>query len=204
MGKDRTSNILYGLGVVGGIMALLGGAYILISGIVWHGTELVPIDRVLLAVGAVLASFAFLGLYRDTGSYLAIIPFLCSNLYQIIGMQLQPYLHQGYFTPAYLIIWSFILLSFGVGGYVVYMTREDIGMVALIAGILSIIWAFLRIGVAYMIIVGESMETTDIALFYFQLRAIGDTIVNVFVLAYFYLAMRAGQVTMSKASSTEV
>ncbi|MFX1606129.1 MAG: hypothetical protein ACFFDD_09490 [Promethearchaeota archaeon] len=194
MGKDRTSNILYGVGIVGGIMGLLGGAYILIGGIVWHGTELVPFDRVLLAVGGVLGSIAYLGLYRDTGSYIPIIPFLFSNLYQIIGLLLlQPYIHLGYFTPAYLVLWSFTLLSFGCAGYSFYMTRDEIGMVALIAGILFIIWAFLRIGVAYVI-----AETED--LFFYQLRAVGDTILTIASLAYFTLALRTGQVTWSEAS----
>ncbi|MFW9787414.1 MAG: hypothetical protein ACFFE2_08410 [Candidatus Thorarchaeota archaeon] len=185
MGKDRTSNILYGLGIIGGIMFLIGGAYILISGFVWAGTELLPIDRVLMASGSIIASFAYLGIYRDTESYIPIIPFLFFNLYQIIGMLLQPYLHLGYFTPAYLVNWSIMLIAFGFAGYSFYMTREKVGVVALIAGILFIIWAFLRIGVGYGVAVTED-------LFFYQLRSVAETILGIVKLVYFILAIRTG------------
>ncbi|MFW9804472.1 MAG: hypothetical protein ACFFFC_17575 [Candidatus Thorarchaeota archaeon] len=168
---------------MGSAITLIGGAYTLISGIERAGAEISPSVRVFMALGLILTSIGFLGIYRETGSYMPIIPFIFFNLYQIIGALVSPFLHLGYFTPAYLVTWSIICIAYGFAGCSFYMTRGWIGGIAIIASILAVIWAFSRIVVAYGTVV------TDDLLFH-HLRTIGESIVITSVLIYFIIAMR--------------
>ncbi|MFW9889368.1 MAG: hypothetical protein ACFFER_14365 [Candidatus Thorarchaeota archaeon] len=171
------------MGAIGSAITLTGGAYTLISGINWAEAEIFPITRVFLALGLILTSFGFLGIFRETGSYIPIIPFIFFNLYQIIGTLLSPFLHLGYFTPAYLVTWSIMFIAYGFAGYSFQMTHDRIGGIATTAAILTVIWAFLRIAAAY-----ETVVTDD--LLFHHLRAIGESIVMASVLIYFIIAMR--------------
>ncbi|MFW9849409.1 MAG: hypothetical protein ACFFF4_09720 [Candidatus Thorarchaeota archaeon] len=183
MGKDSKSNALYLLGAIGSVMSAIAGIYLILSGEVFAGTANITIDRILLALGSVLFSIGLLGFYRDYKTYVPIIPFLAFNLYQIIGIMLQPYLHLGYFTPAHLVTWSIMFVAFAFTGYTFYLTREKIGGFAIIAAVINVIYAIVRIPITFMVVDTE-------LLFYYQVRSAVESFIFIVVMIMFILAIR--------------
>ncbi|MFW9864360.1 MAG: hypothetical protein ACFFEX_18065 [Candidatus Thorarchaeota archaeon] len=140
MGKDSTNNVLYLLGAIGSIMGLASGIYYIAFG------TLVPggIDRLLLGGGFILIGISLLGIYRTSGSYIAIIAMLWSILYQIIGTIIFGILGYNIFNWILPSIYLFLI------GYIFYLTRDKIGIYATISGISFIIWSFANTVLKYL------------------------------------------------------
>lgn len=193
MGKDTTSNVLYALGAIGSILLVIVAAYSLST----HFFVLPDYTFMLSWVNVlalILVGLAFLGIYRDIESFIPIltiifflIPAIISalGLLNILGPLIltlpDPVTAELALIWATWIIW---IIAFLLAGYSVWMTREQIGGFATIAGIIFMIWGFIRFALRFLDYgLGPSI--------YDQLWFVGTIIIYLIACVYFILAIRS-------------
>ena len=193
MGKDSTSNVLYILGALGSILLVIIAAYYL-STHFFTLPDYTFITGWVNVLAVILVAFAFLGIYRDFGSIVPIIAmifFLISQIIPTLALLniLGPFILTlpDPVTAELALIWaSYIIwiIAFLLAGFSVYMSRGEVGGVATIAGIIFMIWGFIRFVLRYLDLgLGPSI--------YDQLWFAGVIIIYIIAFVYFLLAMRS-------------
>jgi hypothetical protein len=182
MGKDSANNILFLLGAISNIIVIGIAAYFLAT----H--YLVLPDYILIAnwinvLAIFLLALAVFAIYRETENYIPLIAMILTFITAIIGsLQLLGILVGGIeLTWA---IWIFSLITTLLIGFVFWMTREQIGSFAALTGIITMIWAIIRL----------ILRVLDYGLgpsIYDQLWFVGTIVISLFAAIYFILAYRS-------------
>ncbi len=191
MGKDTLNNVLFALGAIGClILSILFfyNVYLLIYAL----PPVLILDwvAVLALVFLVLAIF---GLYRETGNFLPLIAAILLLVLQIlVALILLDILFPLLLTVLdfatanlYLswLFWIFYLIIYVVLGYTIWLTRDDIGLIAMITGILFMIWGFVNLIIQFM---NYGLPPS----IWIQAWSMGVAIVYLFGFLYFVIALR--------------
>lgn len=192
MGKDSTSNVLYALGAIACLVLALIFAYNLAG----EFLALPPVDLLNwgIILGIMLLAIALIGIYRDTGSKIPFIPLILLLILQILAILIQldllfpvllAFLDMG--TAIMLVTWLFrifYLFAYLLIGYSIWMTRDKVGIMATLAGIIFMIWGFLHVILQYLADGGA-------VLIWLELWMAGITIVYLLGFIYFIMAIRS-------------
>ncbi|MFX1263424.1 MAG: hypothetical protein ACFFAZ_15190 [Promethearchaeota archaeon] len=182
MGKDSTSDILYILGLIGCIMVLVNTVIELQE---WTlAASFVAADllnRFLMGGGFVLVGVGFIGIYRDSGSYVPLLVTVMWPLGQVVSILASSLTSD----PNYVYL-GMLLIVFLLMGYSVYLFREPIGSFATLASIVFIGWAFGQLIIRFL-------DPTGTDLFNLQIYWSGQGIIFFIALVYFILAIRSGK-----------
>ncbi len=158
MGKDSTNNILFVLAALGSLLVVIVFAFN------WYSLLFALPPNALIDWITVLAlifvAIGIIALYRETGSMIPLIAVILLFILQIIVILLQ----LGILFPLLLTIldpstanlyltwmfWIFYLVIFLAIGYSIWMTRDEIGIIATLTGIIFMIWGVLYLLVGFL------------------------------------------------------
>ncbi|MFX1317831.1 MAG: hypothetical protein ACFE9D_10015 [Promethearchaeota archaeon] len=191
MGKDSTNNVLFALGAIGSLLVVIVFAFNLYS--LLFAVPSVPILEWVTILALILVAIAIIGISRETGRKIPLIAVILLLILQLLVILLEfnilfPLLLT--FLDAatanlYLswIFWIFYLIIFLVIGFSIWITRDEIGIIATITGIIFMIWSVL-----YLIIGFLGYESP--LPIWTQLRFAGLIIVYLLAFIYFVQALR--------------
>ena len=191
MGKDSTNNILFGLGAIGALILVMINAYMLYALLL----SLSPSDILgyVVVLGSLLVVIGIIALYRETGIKLLLIAVILYLVLQIlaimnlIGILFGILLTFLDYNTANLmlnwIFWIFYMIIYVIVGYAIWTTRDEIGIIATLTGIIFMIWGVLNLVVQF-IGYGISPSIWD------QIWLTGLVIAWLFALIYFIMALR--------------
>jgi hypothetical protein len=191
MGKDSLNNVLFALGVIGClILAILFSynIYLLLYALPY----LLILDWVAV-LALVLVALALIALYRETGSFLPLIAMILLLILQLlVTLLLLDILFPLLLTVwdmatanLYLswLFWIFYLVIYLLIGYSFWLTRDDIGIIATLAGIIFMIWGILNL-VLQFLTYGALPSILN------QIWSVGVALVYFFGFLYFIMALR--------------
>ncbi|MFX0168989.1 MAG: hypothetical protein ACFE89_06450 [Candidatus Hodarchaeota archaeon] len=191
MGKDSTTNILFGIGTIGALILLIANAFVLYS--LLFALPSVAIMGWIVVLGSILVILGLTGLYRQTENKSLLIAIILYLILQILIILIQfdilfPLLVpiMGFDTANRMlnwIFWIFYLLIYLIFGYNAWTTRDDIGIIASITGILLMAWSVLNL-------VFQFIEYGVPPSIWSQIWAAGLVIVWLFIFIYFIKAFR--------------
>lgn len=191
MGKDSTNNVLFALGAIGSLLVVIVFAFNLYS--LLFAVPSVPILEWVTILALILVAIAIIGISRETGRKIPLIAVILLLILQLLVILLEfnilfPLLLT--FLDAatanlYLswIFWIFYLIIFLVIGFSIWITRDEIGIIATITGIIFMIWSVL-----YLIIGFLGYESP--LPIWTQLRFAGLIVVYLLAFIYFVQALR--------------
>jgi hypothetical protein len=192
MGNDSTSNALYAIGAIGSLILTIIFAYTL--AVVLLVLPSVAILEWVLILAVIFVAFSMLAIYRDVGSKIPLVPLIVLLILEIlITLELLGLLFPMLLTfldaatATLLVTWLFWLLyliAYVLMGYSIWMTRDQVGGIASISGILFMIWGFANLLLRY-ISLGLPPSIWD------QIWIAGVTIVYLFAFIYFIKAIRS-------------
>ena len=191
MGKDTTNNVLFALGAIGSLLIVIVFAINLYSLLV--APLSVPFIDWITILALILVAIAIIGIYRETGRKIPLIAVILLLILQLLVILLQlnilfPLLLtflDAATADLYLtwIFWIFYLIIYLVIGVSIWITRDEIGFIATITGIIFMIWSVLYL------IFGFLGYGSPLSL-WTQLRFAGLIIVYLLAFIYFIQALR--------------
>ncbi len=192
MGKDSLNNGLFALGAIGSLLVVLVFAFNLYS-FLFALPPVTLIDWITI-LALILVAIAIIAFYRETGKAVPLIAVILLLVLQILVILLQlnilfpllltildPSTANLYLTWIFRI---FYLIIFLVIGYSIWITRDEIGVIATLSGIIFMIWGVLYLILGFLADVLPSSIWT-------QLRMAGLIIVYLFAFIYFIKALRS-------------
>ncbi|MFX1300026.1 MAG: hypothetical protein ACFFAL_00775 [Promethearchaeota archaeon] len=192
MGNDSTSNALYAIGAIGSLIIAITFAYTL--AIILISLPYVAIFEWVLILAVIFVAISMIAIYRDVGSKIPLVPLIVLIVLEILATLmifglLFPILTTflDYATADLLINWLFwilYLIAYVLMGYSIWMTRDQIGVMASISGVLFMIWGVVNLVLNYMTF-GFPPSLLD------QIWLAGITIVYLVAFIYFIKAIRS-------------
>lgn len=182
MGKDSTNNILFLLGAIGSILVVGIASYYLAT---HYG---VPSDFAyytewINVFANILAALAIFAIYRETENYIPLIAAILAFVQVITAILLILGILVGGLELTWM-IWIIALITTLLIGFSFWITRDEIGSFAAIAGIIFMIWAFVRLVIRYL---DYGLGPT----IYDQLWFAGTIVTALVAAIYFILAYRS-------------
>jgi hypothetical protein len=191
MGKDSINNVLFALGAIGCLILVILFGYNLYS--LLFAAPFLPILDWVAVLALVFVALAIVALYRETGSFIPLIAMILLLVLQIlVALLLLDILFPLLLTVLdfatanlYLswLFWIFYLIIYLILGYSIWMTRDEIGITATLAGILFMIWGFLNL-VLQFLTYGLPPSILN------QVWLVGVVLVYLFGFIYFIMALR--------------
>jgi len=191
MGKDSTNNILFGLGAIGTLILVMVNAYMLYALLVF--LPLFPFVGWVIVLGSISVVIGIIALFRETGIKLLIVAVILYLVLQILvimnllGVLFSILLTVLDYNTANLmlnwIFWIFYMIIYLVVGYAIWTTRDEIGIIATLTGIILMIWGVINL-ILQFIGYGISPSIWD------QIWLTGLVIVWLFAFIYFIMAIR--------------
>ncbi len=192
MGNDSASNALYAIGAIGSLIISIIFAYTL--AVVLLFLPSVDVLDWVLILAIIFVAISMLAIYRDVGSKIPLVPLIVLIILEILVTLmftdfLFPFL-MNFLDLATAILyvnwifWILYLIAYVLMGYSIWMTRDQVGVIASISGILFMIWSIVNLVLSYMTF-GALPSLLD------QLWLAGITIVYLFAFIYFVKAIRS-------------
>ncbi len=192
LGNDSISNALYAIGAVGSLILTIIFAYTLAINLIL--LPYVAIFEWVLVLAVIFIAFSMIAIYRDFGTKIPLIPLIILIIIEILATLLLADLLYPIlltfldFATANLLVtwlgWILNLIAYILMGYSIWMTRNQIGVVASISGILFMIWGVVNLILNYMTF-GAPPSIWD------QAWLTGIIIVYLFAFIYFIKAIRS-------------
>jgi hypothetical protein len=192
MGNDSTSNALYAIGAIGSIIIAIIFAYTLAVILIFLPSVAV-LDWVLI-LAVIFVALSMIAIYRDIGSKIPLVPLIVLIILEILATLillniLFPFLTTflDLATADLLVNWLFwilYLVAYVLIGYSIWMTRDQVGGIATISGIIFMIW-----GVANLLLNFISFGLPPSI--WNQIWLAGITIVYLLAFIYFIKAIRS-------------
>ncbi len=192
MGKDSISNSLFALAALGSLLVVIVFAFNWYS-FLFALPSIAIIDWITI-LALIFVAIGIIALYRETGSKIPLIAVILLLILQILVILLQ----LGILFPLLLtildastanlylswIFWIFYLIIFLVIGYSIWMTRDEIGIIATLTGIIFMIWGVLYLLVGFL---GYGQPVS----IWTQIRFAGLIIAYLLAFIYFLKALRS-------------
>ena len=190
MGNDSTSNTLYAIGAIGSLVLTIIFAYSLAVILIFLPS--IAIFEWVLILAIIFVAFSMLAIYRDFRSKIPLVPLIVLILLEILETLLFlnllfPFLltFLDLATATLLVNWLFwilYLIAYLLIGFSIWMTRDQVGIIATISGIIFMIWGAVNLLFNFISLPPSLWD---------QLWLAGVTVVYLFAFIYFIQAIRS-------------